>query len=61
MSAKLHDLKDYGYGCEIIFSCGKTAWLQGDEANDLVKEIDACETHEQIHNILSEYEVLIQD
>jgi hypothetical protein len=58
---KLHDLKDYGYGCEIIFSSGKTVFLQGDDASNLVDEIDCCETEIQMHNILDEYEVLVNE
>jgi hypothetical protein len=58
---KLHDLKEHRWGCEILFATGETVFLQGEDAFNLVDEIDKCETHEQIHNILCEYEVLINE
>lgn len=61
MSDKLHDIRELNYGCEIIFACGKTTFLQGDDASSLMDEIEKCETELQIHNILDEYSVLIEE
>jgi hypothetical protein len=58
---KYHDIRDLKYGAEIIFNNGKTAFMQGTDAGQLLDEIDKCETAEQIHNILEEYIVLIEE
>lgn len=58
---KLHDLREHRWGCEILFATGETIFLQGEDASSLIDEVDKCETHEQIHSVLTEYEVLISE
>jgi len=40
----------------IKFPDGREVFMQGDEANEFDDRIEACETDEQIANILMEYE-----
>lgn len=61
MSAALIDFEDHGYGVEITFPNGKSVFMQGDDAAELVKEIDECETEEQEQLILEQYSVLVED
>ena len=47
-----------GYGLTITAPCGKDIFLQGDEASQLHDELEACETDEQLQDMLGEYDVL---
>lgn len=41
---------------EIRFPDGRTVFMQGEEANEFDDKVEACETDEQITNLLMEYE-----
>jgi hypothetical protein len=58
---KLHDFLELKYGGEIIFATGERIFLQGEDEESLRHEIEECETAQQVHDILVEYEVLIEE
>jgi hypothetical protein len=45
-----------GPGGTITAPDGRTCWLQGDEAWELDDQVEACETEDQIQNLLSNYD-----
>lgn len=49
-----------GYGLTITAPCGKDIFLQGDEASELYDQLEACETDQQVQDILGEYGVLLE-
>ena len=50
-----------GYGLTITAPCGKDFFLQGDEASELHDTLEACSTDQEVQDILSEYDVLLDE
>ena len=50
-----------GYGLTITAPCGKDFFLQGEEASALHDELEACSTDQEVQDILSQYDVLLED
>lgn len=50
-----YDYEWQGFGLLITTPAG-TCWLQGDDANKLHDELEACDCDEAVIRILSEYE-----
>ena len=50
-----------GVGLEITFNSGASAFIQGEEGSELYDKLCACDTDEQVDNVINEYSVLEED
>jgi len=49
------------YGVEIYSDDGRDCFLQGEDASQLLDDLEKCRTDEQEQQILSEYDHIMED
>jgi hypothetical protein len=60
--ASNYDYDYCGFGMTLYFpQTEETVWIQGHEADELMDELENCDSQEMIDVIISQYEVLLED